>query len=445
MAFGAILTFLSLYRNFVFINLFFLAVFMNIGLMNHERRYHLTFSEIALSSFTLTAVPFALRHLELAQQSRILCPSENRDFWLQRTIAFFEYLPLIGGIVGLAEWSCFLVSSSFKQLFPLVIKKEKMKKNGRKAILEHQLKDVANSEFFREVVIDRIENTINTMTFSKAEAQGPRKTMEDASFVIEIDQGVLAGVFDGHGGSEIANYVNEEIQKRFSLKLKSCLGDVHLTFSELFNELQQEIKKENDWFFFGSTAVISFIHLKKRKIYTATLGDSEGCLYRKIDGKMYCQPLSPLRDYSNKRDFGRVLPFLNRSTRLVNYNNNSENVKQYSLSLSKGNSKYLRFTKRLRKPSDQKIMEFSANLSRSFGDLWTEGAISQKPKITVAKIVPGTVVVLACDGLYDYVPQNRICALINENGHSENLAQVIVNEAFWKTEDNVSVVTIKVD
>ena len=59
------------------------------------------------------------------------------------------------------------------------------------------------------------------MAWGACAMQGWRATMEDAHIAQAVDMpvktsyGMLFGVFDGHGGAEVANYAKENFKKVF--------------------------------------------------------------------------------------------------------------------------------------------------------------------------------------------------------------------------------------
>ena len=140
------------------------------------------------------------------------------------------------------------------------------------------------------------------------ENQGKRTTMEDALFYLEINDDqtdmVLTGILDGHGGDEVSRYAKKWFETKFPDELKKSQGNVHQAFEVSLNNIQNEIidlKLKS-----GSTAVICFIDKKTNLIYTATLGDSEANIYRKIEEQLKSIPLSCVRDWGSKEDSARA-------------------------------------------------------------------------------------------------------------------------------------------
>lgn len=264
---------------------------------------------------------------------------------------------------------------------------------------------------------------------SAAYSQGARPTREDAYFYKEISQGVLSGVFKSHGGKEIAEYANGIFQSRFEKTLLASRNNVKIAFENLFHEIQTEVAKADQLKYRGSTAVVSFIDKKTNIIYTATLGDSEANIYRVVDSQMKSIPLSCVRNWASKKDAARAAKAKGCSEVAHEWPNID-------------NPKKLLF------PYDDQ----GVNVSRAFGDIYAgyelKGAgMTHKPKITMNVMRPGDVLVLACDGLKDYMPEKAIAAGIasNINSYFKNLASMLVSSARkeYDSPDNISVMVIK--
>ena len=147
--------------------------------------------------------------------------------------------------------------------------------------------------------------------------QGWRKNMEDSHSITELPSGILMyGVYDGHGGEEVAifaskylpevfknlkpNFTNDEIKDGFieldnmliskGNEILNCAHNKKKTRDSLFKSMMLEYKrdypdmsieditKELVCDFTGSTATVVFID--NDRIVTATLGDCQGVIYR---------------------------------------------------------------------------------------------------------------------------------------------------------------------
>lgn len=308
---------------------------------------------------------------------------------------------------------------------------QKLIKNSQKAILEHQKKE-------KDAYVP-LEEAIKTAPLLKkpafkfshyiAEGQGKRPKMEDVALYKKIENGTLIGVFDGHGGIEVARYAARKFPSIFSKNL--CKGhDPYEAYNLTFRELQKNIIVNKKWNCIGSTAAISFID-KKNRVFTATLGDSEINIYRKINGEWKSIPLSCVRDWTHLKDAKRAAKALS----------NPEIVDKWT------NSKV-----KPRFPSSF----FGVNVSRSLGDakfsVWPisneevqHPAVIQKPKITLNYLKKGDILMAACDGLKDFVPENDINSKIQEHENSiEHLAENLIDYALKDKNslDNVTVLIL---
>lgn len=275
-----------------------------------------------------------------------------------------------------------------------------------------------------------------------AEAQGPRPFMEDAHFNLPLENGTLVGVLDGHGGKAVANLASMRFQALFPQILKKHEGNVHQAFEETFLTIQEEIIKQSKFNHVGSTAVICYIEKSTNRVYTATLGDSEANIYRMINGRCISIPLSCVRDWSSTRDEKRaakatqgeykvpIVQFWNKFG--LEPKDRRVNRKMVSLLLNNTFD--------------------GVNVSRAFGDQSNNigrafNAVIAKPKITILSLEPGDILVLACDGLKDYVKEDILVKCIEKfrDKTSEEISKILVELALCcSTQDNVTVLTTKI-
>lgn len=275
-----------------------------------------------------------------------------------------------------------------------------------------------------------------------AEAQGPRPSMEDAHFSIPLENGTLVGVLDGHGGIAVANFASMKFQALFPQILQKNEGNVHQTLEEVFLIIQEEIIKNTQFNQVGSTAVICYIEKSTNRIYTATLGDSEANIYRIIDGHCISIPLSCVRDWTSKRDEKRAakategeykMPIL-QFWQVYGLHPKERRVNEKTASWLSDNTFH------------------GVNVSRAFGDQSNNigrafNAVVAKPKITILSLEPGDILVLACDGLKDYVEESAIVSCIEKSvaATPDEISKILINLALsHSTEDNVTALTVKI-
>lgn len=285
------------------------------------------------------------------------------------------------------------------------------------------------------------ENAKFILKIGHASAQGPRPTMEDAHFCLPIKSGTVVGVLDGHGGDGVAIFASQRIQKLFAKILKKNKNNVHQTFEEMFLKIQAEIIRDSKFVQMGSTAVIAYIEKETNLIYTATLGDSEANIY-KTEDHFKSTPLSCVRNWASPKDEARA--------------NLATGVKDYTTPLV-SSWKDNALTPKNRRVDKQQLAPLKhcfggVNVSRAFGDrVYTLGrpfdVVIAKPKILCCPLAPG-VLVLACDGLKDYVKEGKIVNCIEHsfNETSIQISQNLVELAkLNETKDNVTVLTVKIE
>ncbi len=293
---------------------------------------------------------------------------------------------------------------------------QRMIKNAKKAMVEHQAKHpetrvyVTREQFDRMAAAVSVESSRQTLPpgmiqYYLSASIGRRITMQDVHFCDKTEWGILVGVFDGHGpelatatdgssynpGLDVAKKASDKFREWFPEALQAGRGNVFQAFEVTFDKIQKDILSEKiagaHRYSGGSTAVICFIDNTSHMLYTATIGDSEANIYRRIGGRLTSIPLSCVRDWTSKKD------------------------------LARGEAKIQEHPGRywFEQPEDAKkrfyCIPVGLNVSRAFGDreFYEHGCVIAKPKITVNLLQTGDMIVLASDGLKDFVPEEEIC------------------------------------
>ncbi len=137
---------------------------------------------------------------------------------------------------------------------------------------------------------------------------GEREVQEETYFHQENGEYVLAGVFDGHGSNKrksnyaVTEYVRTYASVNFRNELMEAEGNVHKAFESMIHALLEKEADnfQNAWKDLGTTAVICYIDKKTRRIFTATIGDSQANIYRKQGEteNLRVIPLSPIHDWT---------------------------------------------------------------------------------------------------------------------------------------------------
>lgn len=417
-------------------------------LSGHNYGYQVSWGNLLTSVITgASGLPYAKRHYELS--------NVNESWIAHRVIALIEFMPVIGGAVAIVERIAYALfgSDSLPWRSSEVTSKEaleKMIKNQKKALSERAKQGpyfgnpYLSSMTLSATDLQRKEPEKLKLSHHFADAQGPRPTMEDAHFYKEMEKGALVGVFDGHGGSEVSAYASDQFQKRFPQALKNANGNVWEAFELVIHQIHQKVANTSAWNDVGSTAVVSYIDHETHQIFTATLGDSEANIYRKTGwGGLASIPLSCIRDWLSQKDLGRLID-------IYGFKAVGRWIQQTG-----GKAKYVR-----------SHLQQGVNVARAIGDVANTGEpgkprVIHKPKITVNKLKAGDTLVLACDGLKDFVLEKEIVSIVGSQSTTgffqrifgkqelaKPLAQQLVDNALKHMDsrgnDNVTVVVVEV-
>lgn len=422
----------------------------------HPRGYELTSDDLRFSLATgLSGAPLAKRHSELAEISK---PALRLG---HRIISFVEYWPVLGALTAAIEQLAAHLFEKYSTLaaprnsfwkprtLPLADADKKMFNNGIKAIDEHRreierqklilkkelqtepqkLKDKLERLDREKAVYATVQEGTKVtnpspFTFkhtSSANIGFTRSTMEDTHFCTQIEQGLLFGVFDGHGGSKVAQYVKNQFAMRFAKSLQTANGHVHQAFEAVSDELQSDIASKMLYNSMGTTAVVSFIPKDTKFVYTATVADSEANIYRVINGKMKSIPLSITRNWSHPKEAARA----------AIHTDNARLAAEYP------------------KTRDTKCLRAKRiNISRAYGDQELKGTAEKplllhKPKISVNELQKDDILVLVSDGIKDYVKESEIVQFFSE---PERDAEALIDFALEKSpQDNITAIVVRLE
>lgn len=238
--------------------------------------------------------------------------------------------------------------------------------------------------------------------------QGLRPHKEDYySIVTNLDQGqyFYAGMFDGHGGDKAAEYsaihLHLHIEKFLALNI-GPLEALKLSFISTDKEIHQ-LKIQS-----GTTA--SVVIIKDNHLFLANVGDSTIVIKK---------PNSPAKQLTTDHH-------LTDTQELKNYRS----------------SKW--FLEKNRLISQGKIKGFKLiAVSRSLGDVFFEDAISPIPDASEIEFDKGDVLVLATDGLWNYINLTKLDDLIKNNNDPQIISELLVQEALNnKSGDNITTIVL---
>lgn len=335
-----------------------------------------------------------------------------------------------------------------------IVNLEKMRINSLKAYQEHrelpQEGDLrCRDAYFLgdlplvEEIVSRKENPLTADYWCDYENQGPRGSMEDSHFVTRRKHQILAGVFDGHAlqrsadGAGVARYAKEKFEKEFLARLPGQGGDVKSVFETFTDEVHREVLTHPEWNDVGCTAVVCFVDLQAHCVYTATLGDSEANLYRAVgeNREVHSLPLSLVRNWASPKERARKDAIYERYSEDVRQNLDGRVQKKPTFTNEEGTRIEV-----ARSIGDSQMVEVA--------DL---PAVSHKPKVTVYPVEPGDQMILACDGLKDYVPEMDIVQQMrmrNGSGVVDSIAALsdlaLDNMGKQKKGDNLTIVGIQI-
>ncbi len=288
-----------------------------------------------------------------------------------------------------------------------------------------------------------LDGISNFFRYGICSMKGWRKTMED-SFLVKLNIGPkksthIFGIFDGHGGREVAKFVRDHFVEEFLKNenyekgdIKTCLKETflkldkklleeqsmqemtedHFLFIQEFNinekESRHQVVEENGFKYMedisytrGSTGLVLVIH-NHTQLYFANLGDSRGIII-------------------NENSF----------LKMTN-DHKPDNCEE----------------KKRIKRAGSRIYEHRVsgllNMSRSFGDFQfklrrdlkqEEQAVCACPEITfVERTKRELFIVLACDGVWDCITNSQISQFIchSVNKDPQKRLSLIVADLFNK-------------
>ncbi|KFM22880.1 putative protein phosphatase 2C 11 [Auxenochlorella protothecoides] len=255
---------------------------------------------------------------------------------------------------------------------------------------------------------DTLEGSTDDLSYGISAHQGWRKNMEDAHIAHHISKDTyLFGIFDGHGGPEVAKfcsmYIREELERSGEFKAGEYEGSLVHVFhrmddlmrsAEGFSQLESirksldkasatEDEEGDDTYSMlrklaGCTAVVAL--LKGRRLFVANAGDSRAVLAR----RGVAVPLSHDHKPSAAGERARIMAaggFVSEVGGITRVNGN-------------------------------------LNLSRAIGDLRYKAnpaleakdqIITAQPDLCVEALVPGDrFMVLACDGIWDVMSNQQV-------------------------------------
>jgi serine/threonine protein phosphatase PrpC len=121
----------------------------------------------------------------------------------------------------------------------------------------------------------------NGITFAASSMQGWRTSMEDAHICEPrfTHNSSLFGVFDGHGGSDVAKFCSENFSQELKTNKNFGLGKIKESLKETFYKMDEILNKKS-----GKSSLPSYM----RGAYTQTQAGATANVILIFDGCIYC-------------------------------------------------------------------------------------------------------------------------------------------------------------
>ena len=216
--------------------------------------------------------------------------------------------------------------------------------------------------------------------------QGWRCGMEDTHIADEVklpdgSTGMLFGVFDGHGGQEVADFAKENFTKTFNQQVqKSTAGNYSQARIDTFMSVDTSVGSEAYAADTGSTACVVLI--TQKQIYCANAGDSRAVLSKKNETVALSEDHKP----SNAGELARI--------EKANHHVEDDRV-DGNLALSRAFGDYQYKDNRALNAQDQAVTAYPEVrcFERTRDDLF---------------------IINACDGIWDCLTNEAACKFFNE-------------------------------
>lgn len=230
---------------------------------------------------------------------------------------------------------------------------------------------------------------------------GSRWQMEDRCQALQLKQYRYAGVFDGHGGSKCANFVNEHFPPFLLKEMEECKNGVQClekTFekmsstwacmAEMCNNMMQTM---------GTTAVVALVD--EKEIVCGNIGDST-CVLALQDGSV---------------------DVLSTSHKCCKEENKAEYDRVTQLGAEIVSRSYLSRT--------AYYVQGNLNMTRAFGDLYLRPYVIDQPDI-VQRAIPDNAdfLVLGSDGVFDTFEPKQVCAFLQQSLQTHGSVQKAADE-----------------
>ena len=241
------------------------------------------------------------------------------------------------------------------------------------------------------------------------EYQNPefRNYMEDKGKSFDCFSGfsqALFCLFDGHQNDSISSYLQDNFHNEFRTLLKLTNNQfTKQNIYDLFAKIDLKFKENSLFANSGSTACI--VYITDGEIFCFNIGDTKCVLF---SGKNY-EKLTIDDRVSNKNEVERI-----KKEGGVIFNDR---------------------------------VCGNLMLTRSFGDFeFKKFGVISEPHLKVVGRVNNQILVIATDGIWDFLSDEDVFNIVNKNGKKDvnEIGKIILNEALKKgSQDNISLFVVK--
>ena len=237
------------------------------------------------------------------------------------------------------------------------------------------------------------------------EAQGCRRSMEDATVIRPTKDALHIGLYDGHSGKEVSNFAASFM---YGVMKDTVVTDeyVHLAFA--LTQRMIEDKKMRA----GTTALVAHFSRSTGQGIIANLGDSRAILVTAGD----CQRIT--RDHKPGDAIEKA--YIESKGGFVN-------------------------TSPWEGATAPARLNGIISVSRALGDMYFGDLMNHVPELHHVSLVDDSaVVVMACDGVWDVLSDEQVAQIVRDSVNVTAAAKAIKEAAFEAcTGDNVSVVVFR--
>ncbi len=307
-------------------------------------------------------------------------------------------------------------------------------------------------------------------SFGTHTEQNGKKFQEDTFY--NSEDGDFFGVFDGHGGDDVSEFLKNNFYYHVIAQKNSVTG-----LENAFKESENLVKRNKDQFKAGSTAVVAYVDKKNNTVYIGNVGDSRCVIATKDqnsgkykvktetedhkpgvekekkrieekDGYVFCYKIFEKNSWKTR---SRYLQGISKQQFNQQYKQYAHLLQKDCYTYEKSSNKEKKELIDLRRKA---LGRTNTGFSRSIGDISLKeknpGAITADPDITVHKIDTSKdeFMILATDGLWDKLSSQRAVdwadTLVKQNKTPKEIAILLCSVAISQgSKDNITVTVVK--